>query len=142
MPEWFAPVISVVALLGVIVSPLVSGLAQWATARGERRLDWRQQRLEYLGKIMERLVELRVEAGMACRAGDFDALARYSSEGIGLMLGVGDMEVRSLVLALDEEPRFGESGEPKGDLCGDALDWFDNLILGLGQVIGEDLRKF
>jgi hypothetical protein len=70
MPGWFAPVISAIALFGVIVGPLITGVMQWVSHRAERKQVWKRYWVDHLLGIRGRLVALKAEMDAAHSAHD------------------------------------------------------------------------
>ncbi|MBP8974677.1 MAG: hypothetical protein KBH93_12440 [Anaerolineae bacterium] len=59
MPDWFAPVISVIALFGVIVAPVIQAIVSWWLLVSENREKRRKEQRDLLIHSRHSLVKLR-----------------------------------------------------------------------------------
>jgi hypothetical protein len=136
MPDWFAPVISVIALFGVIAGPVIAGIAQSLTSRADRRLAWRRQRVEYLVEVKAKLIELKVEMDIAYSAKDRQRYLAACSAFFAQANSLDDKRVREKLLNVPQ------------NIVIDTMGTYENVALtataafvAIGGTIREEMTK-
>ncbi len=131
MPDWFAPVISVIALFGVIIAPVIQAVVSWQLSIGENREKRRKEQHDLLIHARHSLVKLRGRLQYLQMA-DSGHFFKEQQEAYG--------EAHAEIIAIDDSELWDLAGiviSPQSTPS-EKLDAISEAIRRIGQLISED----
>lgn len=127
MPEWFAPVVSVIALVFSVLSPVLLGFFDLRKAAREREMAFKREKRQELVQLLDSLIEARsMIEGRASAGHRYEILLAYS-KAYAIMISIPDSQMQALapgVMAGDDTER---------------LDAFDKGIRRLGEILSQKI---
>lgn len=126
MPDWFAPVVSVIALALSILGPVVSNFFALRNAAQERKMTERRERRQELTQKLDQLIEARSHLGS--EIGNSTAGLKGYGKACAIMFSISDHQMQELAsqAAEVETPR-----NPK---------LIDQGIKRLGEILSQEIK--